>query len=54
MNNFETETNGALVATAPLFASVWLALFYVLRKNYNERRLAIAAKTENPEQLERN
>ena len=46
MNNFETETNGALVATAPLFASVWLALFHVLRKNYNERCLAEAANTK--------
>ena len=40
MNPYETDTNGTLVDDAPLFASVWLALFYVLRKNFNQRRLA--------------
>jgi len=46
MNHYETNTNGALVNPTPLFASVWLALFQVLRKNYNERRLAEAANTK--------
>jgi len=40
MNHYETDTNGALVNTTPLFASVWLALFCTLRENYFERRLA--------------
>jgi hypothetical protein len=47
MNHYETDTNGALVNPAPLFASVWLALFHVLRKNYNERNLAEAEKTNS-------
>ena len=46
MNDYETNTNGALANPAPLFASVWLALFHVLRKNYNERNLAQAANTK--------
>ena len=46
MNHYETNTNGALVNPTPLFASVWLALFHVLRKNYNERCLAEAANTK--------
>ena len=46
MNHYEPNTNGDLVNPAPLFASVWLALFYVLRKNYNERCLAEAANTK--------
>ena len=40
MNQFEHETDGALVDTAPLFASSLMALFYVLRKNIQERRLS--------------
>lgn len=47
MNAYETDTNAA-IANAPLFASVWLALFYVVRKNFNERRLAAAASTSKP------
>ena len=40
MKPYESDTNGTLVNNAPLFASVWLALFYVLRKNFNHHRLA--------------
>jgi len=47
MNNYETNSNGALVTPTPLFASVWLALFNVLRKNFNERNLAEAANTKS-------
>ena len=50
MNNYETNSNGALVTPAPLFASVWLALFNVLRKNFNERNLAEAANTKSSRQ----
>ena len=53
MNRYETESNGALVATTPLFGSVWLALFYILRKNYQDRRLPVTENTENPQQLEK-
>lgn len=38
MNQIEFELNGAMVESTPLFASNLLALFYVLRKNYNQRR----------------
>jgi len=47
MNHYETDTRGALVNTTPLFASVWLALFYTLRESYYERRLAAAADTDH-------
>ena len=46
MNHYKTDTQGTLVDSTPLFASVWLALFYALRNNFNERRLANAANTE--------
>jgi len=39
MNQFENDTNGALVDTTPLFASTLLTMFCLLRKNFNERRL---------------
>jgi hypothetical protein len=38
MNHLKQETNGAMAAAEPLFASVWLALFYELRKNFAKRR----------------
>ena len=47
MNQYNTDNNGALLTTAPLFASVWLALFSELRKNYNEWRLATATTKED-------
>ena len=54
MNRYETDTNGTLADPTPLFASVWLALFYVLRKSFNERRLAAAAvNTENSQLTEK-
>ena len=37
MNNSDTSHKEILVGTKPLFASPWLALFFELRKNYNER-----------------
>jgi hypothetical protein len=40
MNQFDSNTNQALVNTIPLFASVWMALYYVLRRNFQKRRLA--------------
>jgi hypothetical protein len=53
MNRYETDTNGTLVGPTPLFASVWLALFYVLRKSFNERRLAAAVNAENSQLTEK-
>jgi len=52
MNQYNTDSNGALVNTAPLFASVWLALFNQLRKNYSEWRLATAATKANSQSAE--
>ena len=52
MNHFETDTNGTMVNAVPLFASVWLALFYVLRKNFNERRLAATVTADSLQQPE--
>jgi hypothetical protein len=46
MNNHETKSNRPQVDTAPLFASVWLALFNELRKQYIERRLAAAENVD--------
>jgi hypothetical protein len=55
MTRHETELNGAQVNTAPLFASVWLALFSSLWENYNERRLlATGLDTDCPEETEDN
>ena len=52
MSHYKAETNVSLVDTTPLFASVWLALYNQLRKNYVERRLAIAASKENAHSVE--
>ena len=54
MNQYKTNSSGALVNTAPLFASVWMALFYVVRKNYIERRLAATENASRLQQIERN
>lgn len=40
MSQLEHETNGALVDATPLFASSLMALYYVLRKSIQERRLS--------------
>ena len=54
MNIYKTDTNGSLAVSAPLFASVWLALYYVLRNNFNERRrLAAAAYTKSAQVIEK-
>jgi len=47
MNQLETNTSSALVETIPLFASVWVALYFVLRRNLQERRLAATASTND-------
>jgi hypothetical protein len=47
MNSYETNPNRSLVNTAPLFSSVWLAFFAVLRRNYMEHRLPGDEKPEN-------
>ena len=47
MNQFDSNTNQALVNTIPLFASVWMALYYVLRRNLQERRLAAIKRFED-------
>jgi len=47
MNQYNTDNNGALITSAPLFASVWLALFSKLRKNYSEWRLQSPTTKKN-------
>ena len=47
MNHYENNSNGAMPDAAPLFASSWMALFYVLRKNFAERRLAESNAVNN-------
>lgn len=42
MNEYHTDNKDAIANAAPLFASSWLALFYLLRENYNERRAPVA------------
>ena len=54
MNRYNTDTNGALVENKPLFASVWMALFYVLRKSLNERRQTAYTNTESSQAVETN
>ena len=54
MNHYETNTNGTMVNTTPLFASVWLALFCVVRKNINERRLSASTNTDKLRQIKKN
>jgi len=51
MNQYKTNRNGTLVNAEPLFASVWLALFSELRKNYNEWRLATVVDAESHKQI---
>ena len=46
MNPYETNNQGARDNSAPLFASVWLALFKSLRENYQERHLAATVDTD--------
>lgn len=43
MNQQKAETNNAPVNHAPLFASVWLALYSELRKTYSGQRAATLA-----------
>lgn len=38
MSHYKQESNGEMVTTEPLFASVWLALYHEIRKNYAEYR----------------
>lgn len=46
MSPYKTEKPHTAVETAPLFASVWLALFDELRKNYLAQKAAgLKAKT---------
>jgi hypothetical protein len=52
MNHLKQESNGEMAAAEPLFASVWLALFYEIRKNYIERRLAQAESSADSQAQE--
>jgi hypothetical protein len=47
MNHSESSSQESPVDEKPLFASIWLALYAGLRKNYNERQHAESANTES-------
>ena len=47
MNHSESSSQESPVDKRPLFASIWLALYAGLRKNYNERQHANSANTES-------
>ena len=51
MNHLETGKTEDLINTRPLFSSAWLALYTVLRRNYNERHLVVSAKPEHLQKL---
>lgn len=53
MNQFEIKPSAPVVNSAPLFASVWLALYYELRRSFTERRLAPATKMESSTSVEK-
>jgi hypothetical protein len=53
MNQLKPNNSGVLIDTTPLFASVWLALFNVLRKNYSERRQAAASHSASLNTMEK-
>lgn len=38
MREHRTDNKVAMANATPLFASSWLALFYLLRANYSDRR----------------
>lgn len=42
MKHLETNRKDVLVNEKPLFSSIWLALFTVLRKNYKARNVVVA------------
>jgi hypothetical protein len=46
VNHIDSCNDAPLVRTRPLFSSAWLALFNVLRKNYNERHFTDAVRPE--------
>jgi len=46
MNSIEPSKNEVPVDSKPLFGSAWVALFSVLRKNYNERHIIDVADAE--------
>jgi hypothetical protein len=47
MNHSESSSQESPVDKKPLFASIWLALYAGLRKNYNERQHVVSANTES-------
>lgn len=47
MSEYQTDNKAALANAAPLFASSWLALFYLLRENFNERRTPVELGTHS-------
>lgn len=52
MSSYKSNANASMVESMPLFASSWMALFYVLRKNYSERKAANGRSDENDSRME--
>lgn len=53
MKHIETDSEEVLIEQRPLFASAWVALFSVLRKNYNERHFVDSENAESPQAIEK-
>ena len=53
MKHYNTDTDETTVNSTPLFASVWMALFYVLRRNYNDRRALMTADADCADAIEK-
>jgi hypothetical protein len=47
MTYLETGENETRVEEKPLFASIWMALFKVLRKNYDDRHFVKPSNTSS-------
>ena len=47
MKQLDSSSKQVMVDTRPLFSSVWLALFFEIRKNYNHRHPEATAGVGN-------
>jgi len=53
MNHYHSNADGTMADAMPMFASIWLALFYVLRKNYYDHRASVESNVSNSANMER-
>ncbi len=52
MSRYKTNTDATLVESAPIFASVWLAFFYVIRDNFFRQQTPAEQEAENHAEVE--